>query len=62
LSIYLSAAAEFYDGAGNPPKKHGVSRQLPYNIQISAAEYISAEPMTPLDLGMCTHVIYRSVA
>jgi len=55
-------AAKFYDGAGNPPKKYGASRQPPNNIQISAAEYFSAEPMTPLDLCMCTHVIYRSVA
>jgi len=38
------------------------SRQPPNNIQISAAEYFSAEPMTPLDFCMCTHVIYRSVA
>jgi len=47
-----AAAAEFYDGAGNPPKKYGASRQPPNNIQISAAEYFSAEPMTPLDLCM----------
>jgi len=31
-----AAAAEFYDGAGNPPKKYGASRQPPNNIQISA--------------------------
>jgi len=57
-----NAAAEFYDAAGNPPKKYGASRRPPNNIQISAAEYFSAEPMTSLDLCMCTHVIYRSVA
>jgi hypothetical protein len=37
-------------------KKYGASRQPPNNIQTSAAEYFSAEPMTPLDLCMCTHV------
>jgi len=31
-------------------KKYGASRQPPDNIQISAAEYFSAELMTPLDL------------
>jgi len=43
-------------------KKYGASRQPPKNIQISAVEYFSAEPMTPLDLYLCTHVTYRSVA
>ena len=55
-TLYPSATAEFYDGAGNLPKKDDASREPPNNIQTSAAEYFSAEPMTPLNWCMCTHV------